>query len=218
MGSGSSTVRLTNFGSTRVVVDIVRAGFALDLRGRPRIVATTQTSRSAAPWIAFRPRSIPIRSGASSSVTLTAKVPPGAEPGDHDALLLFTTRRRAQDGVAVRMRIGVVVVLRVPGLVVHRLGLGPLRVTRSGRGRALELLVVNRGNVTERIEGRSAAAELFAGGRRIAKLRVVPRDVRPRTRGLVQFRLPSRARGRITARVSITVDGRQLQRAFRVRL
>src|SRR5262249_13969260 len=43
-GSGTTTVRVTNPGKRAVVVDVDRAGFALDLRGRPRIVRADRRS------------------------------------------------------------------------------------------------------------------------------------------------------------------------------
>ena len=219
-GSGRSVVRVTNRGANRVVVDVSRAEFALDLRGRPRIVGRGTVARSAADWIGFRPRSILVKPGGSASVSVVSKLPPKAEPGDHDALLLFTTRRRVRDGVAVRMRMGVVVVVRAPGVVRRRLELGGLSVARSGRLRVLELGIANDGNVTESIASENGTLYLFRNGRRIAKLRAEPRDLRPRTRGLLQFHYRGAERGAVTARVEVESDeaSRVLRRTFRVRL
>jgi hypothetical protein len=154
---------------------------------------------------------------------VVSRLPARAEPGDHDALLLLTTRRRAQDGVAVRMRLGVVVVVRAPGTVVRRLGLGAMRATRARkagrRGLVLELLVVNRGNVSESIEPRHAVVSLLRRGRRIARLTARPQELRPRTQGIFQFRYRGRARGRVTARVHVSLgEGRVFSRTYRIRL
>ena len=131
-GTGRATVRVTNSGTNRVVLDVRRAGFALDLRGRPKIVGQHDVRRTAAGWLGFRPRTLSLRPGATGSVTIASTVPARAEPGDHDALVLFTTRRRVTDGLAVRVRMGVVVVVRAPGAVVHRIELRALRVAPSG--------------------------------------------------------------------------------------
>ena len=220
-GAGRATVRITNAGTRPVVVDVTRAGFALDLRGRPKIVGAVE-QRSAARWLTSRPRSVAIRPGGTGTVAVVSRLPPRAEPGDHDALLLLSTRRRVRDGVAVRMRMGVVVVVRVPGAVVHRVVPGALRAARPvrGRARAIELLLANQGNVTESIVRARASLSLFSRSRRIAKLSAVPRELRPRTRGLVQFLYRGRARGPMTARVDISLDGsgRTLQRVFRIRM
>jgi hypothetical protein len=220
-GSGRSTVRVTNAGASRVVVDVSRAGFALDLRGRPRIVRRREAvARSAADWLTFRPRSLVLKPGGAAMVGITSKLPSRAEPGDHDALLLFTTRRRVRDGVAVRMRMGVVVVVRAPGAVIRRLELRDLRVSPRGRLRVLELGLTNRGNVTESLTRARSILSLFREGRRVAKLYGVPREVRPRTRGVLQFVYRGRARGAATARVDIAPESssRVLRRSFRVRL
>jgi hypothetical protein len=219
-GAARATVRVTNSGASRVVVDVSRAGFALDLRGRPKIVGRPRSARSAAGWLTFHPRAVALRVGGSASVTIASKLPPRAEPGDHDALLLFTTRRHARDGVAVRMRMGIVVVVRAPGTVVRRLELRRLRVLRSGHVRVLELAVVNRGNVTESFSRAHATVSLERGGRRIAKLGADSRELRPQTNGILQFRYRGEVRGSVIAHVDVTPDssGRVVTRTFRLRL
>ena len=219
-GSGRTTVRVRNAGTSQVVVDVMRAGFALDLRGRPRIVGGDAVARSAADWLSFRPHSVVLEPGGSAAVAITSRLPSGAEPGDHDALLLFTTRRRVRDGVAVRMRMGVVVVVRAPGTVVRRLELRGLRVSPRRHHRVFELGITNRGNVTESLARAGSTLSLFRGGRRIAKLQAEPREVRPQTRGVIQFVYRGTARGSVTARVDIAPESssRILGRTFRVRL
>jgi hypothetical protein len=219
VGSASASVRLTNSGATRVLVDVVRAGFALDLRGRPKIVPVGATSRSAVPWIGFRPRTVALGPGHSSSVTLTSKLPASAEPGDHDALVLFTTRRRAQDGVAVRMRMGVVVVVRAPGEIVRRVRARGMRVARRGRLRTLELRLANLGNVTESFRSTRSLVSLERRGRRLARLRAAARELRPATRGILEFRCPRSLSGPVIARVDVSSEsGQVIRRAFRIRL
>ena len=151
---------------------------------------------------------------------IASTLPSHAEPGDHDALVLFTTRRRAEGGVAVRMRMGIVIVVRAPGILVRRLELRRVRVVRSGRVRVLELVVANRGNVTESFGRAHATLSLQRRGRRIARLTAGPRELRPRTRGILQFRYRGAQRGWATAHVEISADSseRVVRRAFRVRL
>ena len=219
-GSARATVRIRNSGIERVVLDVTRAGFALDLRGRPRIVAQRRAGRSAAAWLGLQPHALALGPGGAGDVTVASHVPVGAEPGDHDALVLVTTRRRVRSGVAVRMRMGIVVVVRAPGAVVRRVELGRLRVARIGVTRLLELGIRNRGNVTESIASENASLSLFRGGRRIARLRAEPRELRPRTGGVLQFRYRGAAQGPAIARVDVEPDdsGRLLRGRFRVRL
>jgi hypothetical protein len=219
-GSARAAVQIANSGSRRVTVDVTRAGFALDLRGRPRIVGVDRP-RSAAAWLAFRPRKISVEPGGRASVTVVSRVPPGVEPGDHDALLLITTRPRAREGVAVRMRMGVVVVVRAPGAIRRRLSLGAMHVARAGRrALALELLVANRGNVTEAFRRSSAVLSLYHRNRPISRLTAEPRELRPHTRGILSFRYAGRQRGRMSAHVNIALEGsdRVVRRVFRVRV
>ena len=217
-GNGRATIRVTNTGAERVVVDVSRAGFSLDLQGRPRIVGSRAVARSAADWIRLRPRSLTLKPGGVGSVAVASTVPRPAEPGDHDALLLLTTRRRSENGVAVRMRMGVVVVVRAPGVVVHQLRLGGLRVARVRGARFLDLAVANRGNVTESVLRSDATASLFAGSRRVAKVSAEPRTFRPRTHGVLEFRLPRKLARRAVVRVEVdTGSARAVIRTYRLR-
>jgi hypothetical protein len=218
-GTGRATVRVTNSGTNQVVLDVHRAGFALDLRGRPKIVGQHDVRRTAAGWLGFRPRSLALRPGSTGAVTITSRVPVRAEPGDHDALVLFTSRRRVTDGLAVRVRMGVVVVVRAPGEIVRRLEVRGLRVMGRGRVRTFELSVVNRGNVSESFTRPRMLVSLDRGARRIARLHGEPRELRPRTRGILQFRYRGDLTGPVTARIEVTSEsGRVLRKAFRARL
>lgn len=217
-GSSRATVRVTNPGSRQVVVDVDRAGFALDLRGRPRVVAKGG-QRGAVPWLTARPRRFELRPGTSRALTISARLPRKVEPGDHDALVLLTTRPRQGGAVGVRMRIGLVVVVRAPGRVVRRLEVRGLRVRRSRRGRLLEIHVANRGNVTERL-GRGQVRLVLRRGAVAARLRPVSRELRPRTHGIVQAPYRGPLRGWLSARAEIASQPgrRAVARTFRVKV
>jgi hypothetical protein len=212
-GAARQTIRLANPGATRVVVDVARAGFALDPHGRPLVTAGAGF-RSAATWLTAWPRRLSIAPGGSATLTVTSRLPRRAEPGDHGALVLLTTRPARAARVAVQMRVGVVVTVRAPGKVVHRLLLRSLRVRRNGRSRLIELAIANRGNVSESL-GR-VGVRLLRGRRTVATLRSGPRDLLPRTSGVVDLPYRGRARGKLRAVVSIPSRGRL--RTFSVRL
>ena len=217
-GSEATVVRVRNSGTKAVAVDVARAGFALDLRGRPKIVKR-RAARCAARWLTFRPAHFVLGARATAHLLVTAKVPSGAAPGDHDAVVLLTTRPVARARVAVRLRMGVVVVVRAPGKVVRRLRLPRLRVAREGAARALQLVVVNAGNVTEPLR-RVRIVLSRARRRRLATLSASPRDLRPHTRGVLEFHLRARLRGWLIASVVVPAEpGRPItRRAFRLRL
>ena len=144
---------------------------------------------------------------ARGAATVSVSAPRVARAGDHPALVLLTTRRPAA-GIAVRMRLGVVVLVRAPGRVVHRVLPQALRM-RRGR---LELWLRNAGNVAERLDGRTVRVRL-AG----VRARPVPRELLPRARGVLALRYPSRVRGRMRAIVEVRVGSRVLRRTLRLR-
>ena len=216
-GSARAAVRVTNSGTKSVVVVVSRAGFTLTRRGRP-VIARSDVARSAAPWLTFRPGRFALGPGGSVALAVASKLPRRAEPGDHDALMLLNARAIRNARVAVRLRLGVVVVVRAPGRVVRRLELRGLRVARRGQGRALDLVVANRGNITESLA--RVRAVIARRGRGIATLFATSRELRPRTSGILEFRFRRRLHGRMTARVVIPAQpGRSvLRRTYRIRL
>jgi hypothetical protein len=217
IGTTRAAVRVTNAGTQRVVVDVSKAGFGLTLRGRPRIVRGRGV-RSAAAWLKLRPARLALPARASASLLVSAKVPRAAEPGDHDALVLLTTRPSAGGRVAVRVRLGVIVVVRAPGKVVRRLELGGLRVARRRGRRLLELRVANRGNVTEMLP--RVGVTISRARRRLAALVAQRRALRPHTQGILEFRLPQLRVRAVSARVVIPAGpGRgAIRRTYAIRL
>src|SRR5206468_2332147 len=69
-GSGRAEVTVTNSGSEPLALDVVRAGFALDLRGRPRPVPRRPS------WLAVAPRQLALAPGATATLTVASHVPP----------------------------------------------------------------------------------------------------------------------------------------------
>ena len=200
----SRTIMITNTGDAAAAVDARPASFVLDRRGKPTIARERQR---AAGWLRLRPRRLVLAPGGTAVVTVSLAAPAGALPGDHPALVLFTTQPPRAAGIAIRVRIGVVVFVRVAGRIVHRLELGALRV----RGRVLEAPVANRGNVVERTRVR---ASLSRGGHVLVRLGSVGRTLLPHSRGIERFRYRGRLRGWVTARVELGA----LRRTFRIRL
>jgi hypothetical protein len=212
IGTESAEVRVRNTGTQRVTVDVRLAGYTVDLRGRPHIVR--RGARSAAAWLRLRPARLTLGPHATGRVHVSARVPRHAAPGDHDALVLLSSRPLADGRVSVRVRLGVVAVVRAPGPVVRRLHLGRLRVRR----RVLELVVMNSGNVSERLL--HVHATFSRSGRRIATVGAGARELRPHTRGLLEFRLRPSPSGLVTVRVVVSAEpGRPtLRRTYRIRL
>src|SRR5262249_31392594 len=146
-GSSAATITVRNPGSRALLVDVSRAGFARSLRGRPRV----RPAQGAAGWLRLLPRRLRVKAGGTATLHVRARPPRPAAPGDHPALVLLTPRPLGSNRVRVRVRVGVIVDLHVPGRIVQRLDARALIVRRDGAHRLLDLIVRNRGNVTERL-------------------------------------------------------------------
>jgi hypothetical protein len=213
-GSSASAITVRNPGPRPLLVDASRAGFARSVHGRPRV----RPARGAAAWLRLRPRRLRIAPGASAVLHVAATPPRRAEPGDHPALVLLTTGPLGTRRVRVRLRLGIVVVLRVQGRIMRRLEARALTVRRRGSRRLLELRLVNRGNVTERLGADGLRLALVAHGRTVATLRPRSRELLPRSAGIAEFTYRGPARGFAVARIELQPPVRGQPRTFRIRL
>jgi hypothetical protein len=84
--------------------------------------------------------------------------------------------------------------------------------------RRLELGLVNRGNVTERLGGDGLRLSLLRGGRKFATLRPAPRELLPHSAGIAVFAYRGRLRGDVLARIQLRPPVRGRGRSFRIRL
>jgi hypothetical protein len=117
----------------------------------------------------------------------------------------------------MRLRVGIIVVLHVRGRTVRRLDARALTVRHAGARRTLELLLVNRGNVTERLGGARLRLVLLRHGRTLAMLRPRRRELLPHSAGLAEFTYLGPVHGNVLARVEVR-SPRGPPRVFRVRL
>lgn len=197
-----------------VVLHASVAGFALDLRGRPRIVAATD----AASWLTLKPRTLRVGSG-GATVVVTARRPRAARPGDHSAIVLLTATATSAKSMVVRMRIGLVVTVRVKGRRVRSLVVASVRSKHVTHGSSIDVALANRGNVIESIDGTRLRVVLLRRGRVVARLRPGRRKVLPHTSALVAVGYRGKMRGVVTARVELTRPGGAVaRRSFRLRL
>lgn len=203
--AGSRALELRNAGAERVFVNV-----GWKAVGR-RTAATS--------WLRVIPTRLLLRSGTKGIFTLRVRPPPNAQPGDHHVLVFLTARPPRGRRVAVRVRLGVLVRVRVPGRIVRRLELRRLRVHRARGARLLFLSIANRGNVTEQLRGRFTVS-LIRRGHMVARLR--PRALRellPGARDIVELRYRGRLRGPVTALVKVRLRlDRFLERRYRIRL
>lgn len=194
----SRTVDLRNTGAERVEVTVGRR--ALDGRG-------------AKDWLTVRPARVLLSAGAEARLTVRAGVH-GAAPGDHGLLLLLVGRPLDGTGVAVRLRLGVPVRVRIPGRIVHRLRLRGLTVRPHRRSCDLLLSLANLGNVTEQLRGQ-VTVTIMRSNRMVSRLRPRrPRELFPGMRTLLTLPYAGHIRGPVTALVKV----RDRERRYRLRL
>jgi hypothetical protein len=136
-----------------------------------------------------------------------------AMPGDHQMLLLLVGRSLERRGVAVQLRLGVPVRVRMPGRIFRRLDIRGLRIRRQKHARDLLVSLVNRGNVTEQLRGQLSVT-LIRDGRVVSRLRTRLRELFPGVRTIVPLRYTGRLRGRVTAVVKV----RGQERRYHLRL
>jgi hypothetical protein len=191
-------VHIEAAGTRRLGVEARVAGFALDVRGRPRIVRVD----GAASLLSLEPRTLSVGPG-GATLAVTARRSPQASAGDHPAIVLLTAAAPGARGVLVRMRLGLVVSVRVPGAFVHRLVVRAARVVRRGKRRRIDVTLVNRGNVIEHVDRAALRIVLVVRGKVVAVLRPERRDLLPRSSGLVAVPCPPHLRGSVVARVEL---------------
>ena len=213
-GASTAAVVLRNPGRRALLVDVSRGGFARSPRGKPRV----RPARGTAGWLRMRPRRIRIAPGAKRVLHVRAVPRRHTAPGDHPALVLLTTRPLGVKHVRVRLRVGVIAVLRVRGRIVRRLDARALMVRRSKALRLLELHLVNRGNVTERLARDGLRLTLLRGGRRFTTLRPARQELLAHSSGIARFSYRGRVRGAVLARVELQAPFRGPKRWFHARL
>jgi hypothetical protein len=213
-GASTQSITARNPGSRPLVVTVTRAGFARTLHGKPRIKA----AGGAAGWLRARPRRLRLAPHATASFRLTATPPARARPGDHPALLLLATRPRADKKVHVLLRVGVVVLVRVAGTIVHRLEPEALSAHRNGATQLFALRLANRGNVAERLRGSRLELVLRRHGKRLATLRARLVDLLPHSAGIAEFAYRGHLHGSVAAHVVLRPAASGTARTFHLTL
>ncbi len=214
---GRTTIHVDNPGRDPVVVDAAPSGYALDARGRPRV----RSARVSQAWLVVRPIHLAVAAGAGGTLSVSVLRPRAVRPGDHAFVVLLTTRLPSRRTVLAHLRIGVVVVARVPGALVRRLALGRIQVRRLGRAHVIEIAVANRGDVDEWLGSRRLSVRLVRRAGPGATIEAAPRRVLARSRGLLQLRCPTSLHGRFTAIVTLLQPSGTVARvtkAIRLRL
>jgi hypothetical protein len=199
VNSGTTTVEVTNGSGRAVEVAAAPLDYDIGRNGRVVVAPRKQPVGSARTWLQVSPSQAEIPPGHSAEFRLTATVPAGQAVGDHHALLAFTTQPVGTGRIGIRTRLGVSVVVRVPGALRRRMSITKARI----RGRWLRIGVRNSGNVIERFPPSRIAVQLRRGASaRLVRSRAL--ILLPGREGMAAVRLPRSARGRYRAIVRLT--------------
>ena len=202
-GRAPQTLVVHNDGAARVQVVVSAASFSFDVYGNAAIAPSADPPRSARKWLVVRPRRLLLAPGSAGKLRIVARPPRRAGAGDHHALVLLSALAPGQARVSVRTRLGVLVLVRVPGRIVRRVTLGRVSVSRVRRRRFVVVSVLNRGNVAERLLPGQLTVSLRRAGRLVGLARSLPRDLLPGTHGLIVAPLSGRLRGPVVAVVRL---------------
>ena len=215
VGAGRPSVQLSVSPARLTLTPPAARRITLRNTGARRVIVEVAPK---ADWLLVVPARLEVRSGASRSLTLRVTRLQRAEPGEHRARVLLTTRALSGGRVDVKLRVGVRVTMRVAGRVVRRLALGPLRLRSRHKTQLILVRVANHGNVTINLRGH-VSASLLRRGRRVAQLSAqAPATLRPGNRGLVVLRYAGRRRGVVTALLRVRLGPHTVERSYRLRL
>lgn len=228
-GNARGAFAVTNPTKRQLVVNVSTADFLLRANGAAVVSPTLPSARSARKWLKVSPAKLRLAPGATASLRVTSNAPKKASPGDHHALVQFTTAPTGSGTVRTRTQIGLPVLVRVEGPLLRTLEIKSLRVAQSKSGRTLRLVVRNRGNINERLLRRTVTVRLKRGGTRLARIVAPARTILPGERTVYSLPLAERMRGSVSAVVTVrpasaanagpgAPELRPLSKAFRLRL
>jgi hypothetical protein len=165
-------------------------------------------------FLEIRPHRLTLGPRAHRLLTVRARAVARARAGDHELLVLLVARPLERSAVAVQMRIGVRLRVRMPGRLVRHIVVLGIRVNRTARPRLLLVNVANAGNMTERLRGR-LTVRLVRRGRVISQLRYAGRrELVPGSHAVVPLPYRGGARGTLDGVVRIG----SVKRRYRLRL
>ena len=202
-GATQTVVSVTNSGSARTAIDVTLGNYVIGPDGQVTVDPRLPPGRSAKRWLTATPSRVDLAPGRSARITVSSKPGRSAQPGDHHALLLFSTVPTRSSGVAVRTRVGVTALVRVRGPLVRRLQPRGLSVSRGGAAPVVRLRLANLGNVNERFVAARTTLELRRNGKLIARLRPATRSILPGTTGYLVFRYRRQLAGAAQALVRV---------------
>ena len=146
-----------NSGQEPVNLKLYAADGVTAIGGSTAFAAADEERNGVRSWLSTGVSDLEVAPGESVTVPFTLQVPPDARPGDHVAGWIVEGPPKTGGGqgvgAAVIERVGVAVVIRVPGPTQERLALGELCLNQETGSNYFEVPVTNEGNVLTKASG-----------------------------------------------------------------
>ena len=161
---------IVNMGQSPMALKLYAADGVTAINGGASFTESGQQRRGVFKWLSTEMTATELAAGERVVVPFTLQVPPDAPPGDHVAGWVVEAPPKPGGenlAVAILERVGVAVVIRVPGATNQDLVLSTLCLNQESGSNYFQVGVANKGNVLTRGTGtftltRSDGAEAFA--------------------------------------------------------
>ncbi len=147
---------VVNDGEEPVALKLYAADGVTAIGGGTAFAAADEERNGVRSWLSTDATEMELAAGERVTVPFTLQVPPDARPGDHMAgWIVEGPPKTGGSGVAATVieRVGVAVVVRVPGPTQERLSLGGLCLNQETGSNYFEASVENDGNVLTKANG-----------------------------------------------------------------
>jgi hypothetical protein len=157
-GAGISDEALVvNNSAGPVSLSLYAADGATAINGGTAFAGNEEDRNGVRSWLSIETSNVDVQAGESVPVPFSVQVPATATPGDHVAGIIVEAPPKAGPsgglGAAVIERVGVAVVIHVPGPGNESLTLGGICLNQETGSNYFEVPVANDGNVLTRAEG-----------------------------------------------------------------
>jgi hypothetical protein len=212
IGASKGSFTLRNPTSKPIPLTAAIGNYVIQRNGTFIVNPKLPPKRSSKRWLSISPKHFTLP--AKGRFTIEVRSHPGrkAGPGDHHALVLFSTTPSGKGKVLVRTRIGVAVLVRVKGKIKRRIVIGGLSARRKNH--QLRLVLNNRGNINERLLRHRVRVVLKRGKRTVQTLWGPPRDVLPYSGSVYSLAYRKGLKGKMTALVTVRPQNGQLEGAL----
>jgi len=153
----SDEALVVNNNAGPVSLKLYAADGATAINGGTAFAASEEERNGVRSWLSIDTSSVDLEAGESAPVPFSVQVPSSATPGDHIAGIIVEAPPKAGPGggigAAVIERVGVAVVIHIPGPSDEALSLGNICLNQETGSNYFEVPVANDGNVLTRAEG-----------------------------------------------------------------